>query len=332
MGSQKLKIRSSLVWSGGTAILFGILVLVLLLMWGLNPTRFLKISNIQSMAFQLPELGLLSFAMMVAMISGGTNLSIISTANLSGIVAALIMQAAQKSGTLAPGIITAYAILAAIAASAIIGLLNGFLIAYIEVPPMLATLGTMIFLNGISVSLTRGYVISGFPEDFLFIGNGLVLGIPMPIILFAAAAALIALLFDYTPYGFELYMLGTNPVATRYAGVNNRKILMKTYLLSGVLCGLAAIIMISRFNSAKSDYGASYLLVTMLAAVLCGVSVYGGSGKVSGIVLSLIILQLLSSGLNLLRANAFFTRVVWGVVLILVMIINRISSYIKDRG
>ena len=331
MGSQKLKIRSSLVWSGGTAILFGILVLVLLLMWGLNPTRFLKISNIQSMAFQLPELGLLSFAMMVAMISGGTNLSIISTANLSGIVAALIMQAAQKSGTLAPGIITAYAILAAIAAS-IIGLLNGFLIAYIEVPPMLATLGTMIFLNGISVSLTRGYVISGFPEDFLFIGNGLVLGIPMPIILFAAAAALIALLFDYTPYGFELYMLGTNPVATRYAGVNNRKILMKTYLLSGVLCGLAAIIMISRFNSAKSDYGASYLLVTMLAAVLGGVSVYGGSGKVSGIVLSLIILQLLSSGLNLLRANAFFTRVVWGVVLILVMIINRISSYIKDRG
>jgi len=153
----------------------------------------------------------------------------------------------------------------------------------------------------------------------------------VPIIVFAAAVVLVALLLSRSAFGFELYMIGTNPTATLYAGVNNRRVLIKTYLLSGIMCGFAAIIMISRFNSAKSDYGASYLLVTVLAAVLGGVSVSGGFGRVTGLVLSLAILQLLSSGLNLLQANAFLTRAIWGIVLILVMVINNFSAIAGGR-
>jgi len=318
-------LRATRKW-GELATLGTILVFTFALMWCLNPERFMRTSNIQSMAFQLPELGLLSLAMMVTMVAGGINLSIVSTANLAGIAAALVMQSGQSS----PAASVALALLAAIAVSALIGFANGLLIAFVEVPAILATLGMMTLLNGISIVLTRGYVISGFPDGFKFIGNGLVAGVPMPILVFIAAAAAVALLLARTAFGFELYMVGTNPVATQYAGVDNRKVLLKTYVLSGVLCGLAAVIMISRFNSAKSDYGASYLLVTVLAAVLGGTSVYGGFGKVSGLVLSLVILQLLSSGLNLLQANAFLTRAIWGAVLVLVMVVNGILA--RDGG
>jgi simple sugar transport system permease protein len=309
-----------------------IMIATLLLMWCLNPVRFLRVSNIQSMAFQLPELGFLSIAMMVTMITGGINLSIVSTANLSGIVAAMVMHAAQASGGDPSSLsVVCFAVLAALAVSAFIGLVNGFLIAVVEVPAILATLGMMTLLNGVSILLTKGYVISDFPESFRAIGNGFLLGIPVPIIVFAVAVILVAILLSRSAFGFDLYMVGTNPTATLYAGVNNRKVLIKTYLLSGIMCGFAAIIMISRFNSAKSDYGASYLLVTVLAAVLGGVSVTGGFGKVTGLVLSLVILQLLSSGLNLLQANAFLTRAIWGIVLILVMVINNFPAIAGGR-
>ncbi len=305
--------------------LSGILLLTFLLMWAMNPVCFLAANNIKSMAFQLPELGFLSLAMMVTMVTGGINLSIIATANLSGIAAALAMKAAEANGVDAYGVV-AVALVAALVVSAIVGLINGWLVAFVEVSPILATLGMMTLLNGISILVTKGYVISEFPASFRFVGNGQILGLPVPILLFAFAAAATGLLLSRTAFGFELYMLGTNPTATRFAGVNNRRILVKTYLLSGVLCGLAAIIMISRFNSAKSDYGASYLLVTVLAAVLGGTSVFGGSGKVLGLVLALVTLQFLASGLNLLQANAFLTRALWGVVLILVMVIKHISE------
>jgi len=305
--------------------LAGILLFTFLLMWALNPVRFLNANNIRSMAFQLPELGLLSLAMMVTMVAGGINLSIIATADLAGIAAALAMKAAQGAGA-GPLAVVAAAVLAALAVSALVGLVNGCLIAFVEVPAILATLGVMTLLNGISILVTKGYVLSGFSEGFRYVGNGLFLGLPVPILLFALAAAAMALLLGRTAFGWELYMVGTNPAATRFAGVDNPRILVKTYLLSGVLCGLAAVIMISRFNSAKSDYGASYLLVTVLAAVLGGTSVFGGFGKVLGLVLALVTLQLLSSGLNLLQANAFLTRALWGLVLLVVVVINDYSG------
>jgi simple sugar transport system permease protein len=312
---------------GELFILIGIAVITLLLMWGMSPTRFLKLSNIQSMAFQLPELGLLSLAMMVTMVTGGINLSIISTADLAGIVTAMIMKAAQRPGGegISLGLMLA-AILVALAVSAIIGLINGYLIAVADVSPILVTLGMMIFLNGISILITKGYVISGFSDAFRYVGNGIFLGLPVPIIIFGLILLLVALILSRTAYGFELYMLGTNATATRFSGVNNRKVLIKTYLLSGIMSGLAGIVMISRFNSASSDYGSSYLLITILAAVLGGTSVFGGFGKIQGLVLSLIILQFLSSGLNLFQASAYLTRAIWGLVLIIVMVANHYSS------
>ncbi len=307
-------------------VLFLIIIGVLLLMWALNPSRFFQRGNLQSMAFQMPELGLLSLGMMIIMVTGGINLAVVSTANLAGIVAALVMQSSGGNGAMIP-----VAIVAALAVAAVVGLANGALVAWVGVSPILATLGMMTLLNGISIVLTKGYVISGFPDAFQWIGNGVVLGIPAPMVLFLLTAVGIGTLMNRSAFGFELYMLGTNETATRFSGINVNRVLIQSYVLSGLLSGLAALVMISRFNSAKSDYGQSYLLVTVLASVLGGTSVYGGFGRALGLVLALVILQIVSSGLNLLQVNAFMTRAIWGLILAGVMIVNYYRSRARIR-
>ncbi|MCX7706426.1 MAG: ABC transporter permease [Anaerolineae bacterium] len=310
-----------------------VLAAVFLLMWLLNGTYFFQADNFRSMAFQLPELGILSLAMMITMLTGGINLSIIASANLTGIVVAMILTRLftpyMPIGV--STLIVLLAIVAGLAVSSLIGLLNGFLIARVEVSPILATLGTMILLNGLAIVLTRGYVISGFPPALLFIGNGMILGIPVPMIIFLLCAGIMALVLNRTPLGLCIYMIGSNPVACLFSGVNNRRVLMRTYLMSNLYTGVAALIMIARFNSAKADYGASYLLMTVLASVLGGTSAAGGFGKVSGLVIALAILQIVSSGLNLLRVSAFLTIAIWGAILILVMIIGHLSTRFQEK-
>jgi simple sugar transport system permease protein len=179
--------------------------------------------------------------------------------------------------------------------------------------------------------LTRGYTLSGLPEPVLFIGNGTVLGVPMPMIIFALCAAFMALVLNRTPLGDHIYMIGSNPIACFFAGVNNATVLLRTYLISGVYAGIAAIIMIARFNSANADYGESYLLMTVLASVLGGVSAMGGFGRVSELVIALVVLQLVSSGLNLLGVNTFLTIAIWGMILILVMVVNHLTVRFQER-
>jgi simple sugar transport system permease protein len=266
------------------------------------------------------------------MLTAGINLSIIASANLTAIVVAMILSAIlgeDMSGGSAGVVLLAIG--AGLVVSALIGLLNGFLVANLEVSPILATLGTMILLKGVSIVITKGYVISGFPPLILFLGNGQVLGIPMPMIIFILCAAVMGLILTRTRLGLSVYMLGSNETACHFSGINNRQVLLKTYLISGVYAGIAALIMMSRFNSAKADYGESYLLMTVLASVLGGTSAAGGFGKVSHLVIALVILQVVSNGLNLLRVNNFLTIAIWGIILILVMVANFLSKRYQQK-
>lgn len=310
-----------------------VLVVISSLMWAMNGSTFMHVGNFQSMAFQMPELGVLSLAMMFAMLTSGINLSIIASANLSGIVMALILTQTVSSDATGLGAVgmVILAILAGLAVSGSIGLLNGFLIAVLDISPILATLGTMIMGGGLSLVLTRGYVLSGLPPAMLWIGNGLIFGIPVPILVFAACALIMSLILRRTPLGERIYLIGSNPTACFYSGVNNRAVLIRTYLISGIYAGVAAVIMIARFNSAKADYGESYLLLTVLASVLGGVNPAGGFGRVAGLTLALIILQILSSGLNLMGVSNFLTLSLWGIILIFVMVIKYITEYSQER-
>jgi len=301
----------------------GTLAPLLLALWvGFAVTigdRFFSVNTLQSMAFQMPELGILSLAMMLALLSGGLNLSIIATANLTGLTIAFLLTR-YIPGT--EGIAWVGVQMAALAAgfvvAALVGLINGFVIAYLGVSPILATLGTMTLCKGLAIGLTRGNVISGFPDPIVFIGNGTVFGVPFALIVLALCALPVAIMLNATPFGAKVYMIGSNEKATRYSGVDTRAILLKLYVLSSLLAGVAAVVMLARFNSANAAYGESYLLITILAAVLGGVDPFGGFGKVGGLMLALVILQVISSAFNLLNLSQFLTLAIWGGILIVV--------------
>jgi simple sugar transport system permease protein len=262
-------------------------------------------------------LALVLIALLIALLSGGLNLSIIATANLSALAMAWIL---TRHVPEAQGFMwvawQAIAVLAGVAIGAIIGLLNGAVIAYLGVSPILATLGTMTMCKGLSIGLTRGNVISGFPDPIVFIGNGTIGGLPVAMLVFLALCAPVALLLNRSPFGHKIYMIGSNEKATRYSGVDTKRATVKVYVLSSLLAVAAALVMMARFNSANASYGESYLLVTILAAVLGGVDPFGGFGKVGGLIMALIVLQVISSAFNLLNFSQFLTVAIWGALII----------------
>lgn len=290
----------------------------------LLPGRFLTVGTAQSMMFQLPELGLLALAMAIPLISGGLNLAIIATTNQCALLMAWIMESSIDAGT---GSSEAFAVvvlamLAGLALCLLIGFIAGFLIANTGVHPILVTLGLMSVVDGVSIYLTRGTVISGFPDAFLLLGNATLAGIPAPFLVLAAVAVGVALMLTRTAFGISVYMIGSNLEATRYSGIDVKRVLVGVYTLSGALCFVAACLMMARFNSASAAYAQSYLLVTILAAVLGGIDPFGGFGRIGGLMIALAVLQVIASGFNLLGLSQHLTLAIWGLTLIAVMAIK----------
>lgn len=275
-------------------------------------SRFFSMGNVQSIASQLPVLGMLALGMGITMLTGGINLSIIASANACSLVmAAIIVAHPDRPEWLV------IALLAGLLLAVAIGVLNGVLIAVIGVSPILATLGTMTLIAGLNILLTNGAVISGFPPLIQSISNGSVAGIPLSLLLFLLVVTLLWLLLEHTTLGRSILLLGSNLKATRFSGVNTTRVLITVYVLSALMSWGAALLMMSMFNSAKAGYGESWLLVTILASVLGGINPDGGFGRVIGLVLALVVLQMLESGLNLMGVSSHLTMALWGGVLIL---------------
>jgi simple sugar transport system permease protein len=308
-----------LLRSGAVPMLSFVLLALVGVFWLLLGDRIVGVGALQSMAFQLPELGILSLAMMVALLSGGLNLSIIATANLCALTMAWVLttQVPGAHGLMWGGW-QVIAVLAGVAVAATVGLINGFVIAYLGVSPILATLGTMTMCKGLSIGITRGNVISGFPDPIVFLGNGTLAGVPVALLIFLALCVPIAVLLNKSPFGHKVYMIGSSEKATRYSGVDTKRVLLGVYVLSSLLAAVAALVMMARFNSANAAYGESYLLVTILAAVLGGVDPFGGFGKVGGLIMALILLQVISSAFNLLDFSPFLTVAIWGALIVVV--------------
>nr|WP_246806328.1 ABC transporter permease [Rhizobium lusitanum] len=287
---------------------------------------FLDSYNLQSMASQVPELGLLALGVMLAMISGngGIDLSGIALANLAGIIAFLITRQfipVSESPLLFAWAFAGLSLVVGIAG----GLMNGIVIAYARLTPLIATLGTQLLFTGIAVFLTNGSAVSmGYIEPLDNFGNMPVLGIPMCFALFLAIAAVLAFLLKYTPFGVKLMLLGSNAKAARYGGINEKRMLLVTYTLCGVLASVAGIIIAARNSSVKWDYGGSYVLIAILIAVLGGVKPEGGYGKVICVLLAATALQILSSLFNFMNISNFFRDLAWGVLLLALLASARV--------
>jgi simple sugar transport system permease protein len=304
--------------SGGIGLV-GFLLLVVTV-FSLATPQFLTVANFGSMAFQLPELGLLTLAMLMPIISGGLNLAIIYTANISGLTLAWIL---NRNGGVDAGVpVFLLGSAAAIAVGALSGCVMGLVIAYVGAHPILVSLAMMIFLRGLGEFLTRGGDISGFPDFLHGIGHGFILGIPVPLVIFLIVALAWHVLLNRTRHGFSVFMVGSNVRAALYSGIHTKRTLTLIYTFSGAMCAIAGILMLTRFNSVRVGHGEALLLVTVLACFLGGVDPFGGFGRVVPVVLALGILQVLSSGLNLLGANQHLSTAVWGLFLIAVMILR----------
>jgi simple sugar transport system permease protein len=316
----------------GLLQLLGLTALIFAAMSAMSPEKFLRPYNFESMTFVAPELGLLSVAMMLAMLTGGIDLSVIGIANLSGIVAGLFFHAVGgmhgaalmnlNLATVAAGV------LIALATGLAAGGLNGLLIARVGITPILATIGTGQVYVGLSLVLTGGPAIVGFPGLWDAIGNATLFGVAVPLLLFLGICGLVALVLTRTAFGIDLFLIGTSARAATFAGIRLGRAIFLSYVATGLLASVAGILLSGRTNAAKSDYGTSYLLQAVLIAVLGGTNPAGGRATVAGVGIALAALMLLSSGFQLMRFSNFLVDFIWGAFLLIVIAINAL----RNRG
>lgn len=290
------------------------------------PNKFYKPTTFISIAIQVPEIALLSLGMMLCMFSGGIDLSTVGIANLAAIICAKILSSNTSGGAA-----ELVAIIAAMLVGTACGVFNGVLVGCVKMPAMLVTLSTLQVFTGLALAITRGPAITGISESFQQIGNGKLGGVvPYSLILLIAVTAIIIYLLNCTQYGIKLLMVGTNSTASKYSGINNKKTYITTYMISGLLAAMAGIVICSHYGSAKSDYGSSYTLQSLLIVVFAGTLTEGGSGKPINTVLSAVVFQIISTIFSILRISAFVKTAVFGAVLIATILIRILIS--RDAG
>lgn len=285
-------------------------------------SRMYSSTNLVSLMFQIPEFGFVAIAMMLSFLLGGIDLSIIANANLSGIVAAEILTGSWFPG-LDPSMAIVTAIIFAVITSILLGSLNGFLVTKLGVPSLIATLGTMTFYTGIGKAITNGKSIVGFPEDFTKFGIATVLNIPTIFIVFLLVSVIVGIVLERTRLGRKVMLSGESPVVALFSGIENKKIMFIVFMLIGLLGGLSGLTIISRVNSAKVGYGDAYLLQAMIVCVIGGIHPAGGKGRILGVIIAIILMQMLSSAFTIMMLSPYTTKMIWGLMLILVMGLTR---------
>lgn len=299
--------------------------------------KFYTLINFQTMASQFPEFGLMSLGIMVCMITGGIDLSTVGVANLVSICTATLMKAvATEENEIAVYVIPLCFVIAILMGAAA-GAFNGFLVSKVRIPPILATLGTSELFTGIGIVITDGKAVSKLPRMYSSAINSKIFGlIPTQLVFFAVMALVIWFLLMRTTYGTKIYMIGTSSKAAVFSGIRTNLLLVKTYMISGICAALGGMVMLANYNSARADYGTVYTLQCVLIVVLGGVNPNGGSGKVSGVVLAICLLQMLQTGINRFpQISSYYISLIWGGVLILVMVLNYFTEHnihlIKSR-
>ncbi|MDR1613604.1 MAG: ABC transporter permease [Planctomycetota bacterium] len=337
-------------FGGATLSLFVTMVLVFLFMYLLNGGKYVDLYNIRSMASQLPIIGFLAVGMMFAMLTGGINLAIVSNANLNGLVICVALSWLTGSESLvrndmksASVFQVVLAIAAGIVISVLIGVFHGVMVAWLRIPALLVTLGTMTFIIGVNEAVTRGYTISGFPAHLTRIGTDNLKGvlaswgvdfpwaIPIPMILFILSCIVAWLLLNRTRFGFSLYMMGANETAAKFSGVNIMKITVIQYVVSALFASLTSLVMIGQLNSIKANYYESYVLVAVLACFLGGVDPNGGFGRLASVIIATFILQFISSGFNLMRMDPYMVTAMWGGIVLILIFGRAILSYTRRK-
>lgn len=300
----------------------GLMVLALILMAILQPGNYFTLKNAKSMIFQFPEYGILAFGMMVCMIAGGIDLSLVGIMNFTGVLAAMIVTKMTEGseGMAIPAILVA--VVTALVVGGACGAFNGFIIGYFNIPAMLVTLCGLQLYTGLAYGITGGPAINGMCDVFKNIANGTVAGIPYVLFIYIIVVAVVAFVMRSTVFGNEIYFLGSNAKASRYSGINTLRVTIMTHMFSGILGGVSGILITSHLNSAKSSNGSTYTLLTLLIVVLGGIHPDGGKGRVTGVALATILLQMIANAFGLLHMDDNAKTFVNGCLLVAALLLD----------
>jgi len=289
-----------------------VLILLSLLLWGLSP-HFMTLSNALNIAQQTSINAIIAAGMTFVIISAGIDLSVGSVLALAGVT----MASSLKVGAPIP-----LAILLCLAIGFLCGSVNGLLVARGKLPPFIATLGMMSIARGGALIFTDGRPVSGFAEGFRTIANGEFLAVPIPVWVMLLVYFAAHLVLGRTKMGRYTYAIGGNEEAAVLSGVNVPFYKTLVYGLSGVLSGLAAVLLTARLNSAQPIAGMNYELDAIAATVIGGASLLGGEGHITGTLIGAFIMGVLRNGLNLLGVSSFVQQTVIGTVIIVAVLLD----------
>ncbi|PSL36364.1 monosaccharide ABC transporter membrane protein (CUT2 family) [Planomicrobium soli] len=288
---------------------------------------FLTIGNLTDMITNTAILSILALGMMLVLITRGIDLSIGSTLALSGMIVA-------QTVSIYSGLNPVLAILMGTAIGIVCGIVIGFLVAKIGILPIIATLAMMNIFRGLNYTVSDGQWISSYqmPASFVSIATSKILGINT-LVFIAIVIYIIAFYFiNHTRTGRQIYAVGSNPESAKVSGINQTKILLIVYSIMGGLSGLSGVLWVSKFASAQGDTASGYELTVIAACILGGVSIAGGSGKISGVILGAFLLGILNNGLPLMNVSPFWQMAIQGSIILIAVIINALVKRGVDRN
>lgn len=294
-----------------------IILLCVIAIFGFSTPNFLSFENLMNVIRQVSMFGIVVVGVTFVMISGGMDLSVGGQMAVNGMIVGILMV------NFGVGIVPACII--GIIIGTLMGAINGLIAVKLNIMPIIVTLGTMLALQGLAFVITKGLPVFGLPEGFAMLGQGYIGPIPIPVIIFGVVVAVAWFILKKTYFGRYVYAMGGSREAARLAGINIEKMTYIVYALCGFITSIAALIMLSRTNSAQPGAGASYPFDCMTAAVLGGISFAGGEGKVGGAVVGVLIIGILNNGLQLMNVDSNWQGVIKGIVLIAAVGIDSIQ-------
>ena len=283
-----------------------VLVLMAIIFGVLSPT-FLDPGNLTNILKQTSLLGFVALSMCFVLIGGGLDLSVGSVVALSSVLIAGL------SATLPPIVGIHVALLAGI----LVGVANGYFVTAFNFQPIIVTISTMAIVRGIAMAYSDSRPIFGtLPDELFLLADGVILGLPVPAILFSLACAISVLFLRYTDLGRQIYQVGGNEEAARLAGINVARVKILTYAISGFLSAFAGLMLVARMQSGEAvRTGIGWELDAIAAAAIGGVSLMGGIGTVAGTLCGTLIIGMMANAFNLLGVNPYWQRIVIGIVL-----------------
>ncbi|MBR9946571.1 ABC transporter permease [Clostridiaceae bacterium Marseille-Q4145] len=286
-----------------------VFLLLMIVFFSVMSGNFLTMRNLLNVVKQVSIYGIASVGMTYVILLGGIDLATGSIISFINILAAYLMVNMGWNPILA--------VICSLVASTVIGFLNGIIIAEIKMPALIVTFASQTIFAGIAYIICNGTPISRFPESFLVIGQGYVGPIPVPVIIMIICFAVGAFILVKTYFGRYFYALGGNEEAAELSGIHVKKVKCLVYSLSGLFAGIAGLVMLARANTGQPNAGVGYEFDVITCVVLGGVSVNGGSGKISNVIAGVLIIGVLSNGMVLLNISSYMQMVIKGIILLL---------------